>query len=362
MAAPDETLWDLEPHTAAKHEILKRYLGAWFSILGQRIPRILYIDGFCGPGRYRGGEEGSPIIALKAALGQPLVAKAEITFLFIDERKDRIQHLRSELRKLPIPSNYQVITVVSDFEDTLTTILGDIEQKKGRLIPTFAFIDPFGFKAPFNVVQRLLKNPSTEIFINVMLDHINRFLEHPDAKTRQHIINLFGTPSVTEVTQAPNRLLALQQLYQQQLQQYANFVRYFEMCNEQNRMIYALFFASNHRLGHIKMKEAFWKVDPQSGYRFSDRTNPNQAVLFRLDPSQDVVVELQRHFAGKSIPSDDVFCFVEDQTAYTKSHAKDALKFMEQKGAIQVMDTKTDGSKRRRGTFPEGVRICFTQK
>ena len=38
-------------------------------ILSQgRLPEILYIDGFAGPGEYEGGEAGSPIIALDTAL------------------------------------------------------------------------------------------------------------------------------------------------------------------------------------------------------------------------------------------------------------------------------------------------------
>lgn len=30
----DETVWTLEPHTGAKHEILVTYLEAWFGIWG----------------------------------------------------------------------------------------------------------------------------------------------------------------------------------------------------------------------------------------------------------------------------------------------------------------------------------------
>ena len=56
MATPTETLWELDPHTTAKHEILRRYLGAWFPILNRHHGRIVYIDGFAGPGRYIGGE------------------------------------------------------------------------------------------------------------------------------------------------------------------------------------------------------------------------------------------------------------------------------------------------------------------
>ena len=65
MAAPRKTVWELEPHTRAKHEILRRYLQAWMVILSQgRFPEILYIDGFAGPGEYAGGETGSPITPL----------------------------------------------------------------------------------------------------------------------------------------------------------------------------------------------------------------------------------------------------------------------------------------------------------
>ncbi len=71
MAAPKTTIWAIEPHTQAKHAILKRYLQAWMPILSlARFPEVLYIDGFAGPGTYTGGEEGSPVIALRAAVEQ----------------------------------------------------------------------------------------------------------------------------------------------------------------------------------------------------------------------------------------------------------------------------------------------------
>ena len=92
------TQWEIEPHTLAKHEILRRYLSAWYPILSTYNPRIVYLDGFCGPGRYKGGEDGSPIIALREALKYSQRLKNnEITFLFVDERADRIAHLNAEL-------------------------------------------------------------------------------------------------------------------------------------------------------------------------------------------------------------------------------------------------------------------------
>ena len=41
-------------------------------ILNKYNKTVNYIDGFCGPGRYKGGEPGSPLIALNVALNQKL--------------------------------------------------------------------------------------------------------------------------------------------------------------------------------------------------------------------------------------------------------------------------------------------------
>lgn len=362
MTKPSETLWKIEPHTKAKHEILRRYLGAWFPILGSKIPRIVYIDGFCGPGRYLDGEDGSPIIALQEAMKQPILAGSEVTFLFIDEREDRINHLKNELSLLNIPNNFHISTRVNEFEDTLTKILDDLQKRGTHLAPTFAFIDPFGFKgAPFSLIKRLMANSRTEVFINIMVDYVNRFVEHPLPADRQHIKDLLGASDgeIEDVINSQDRILAFRQLYQDKLLEHAMFVRYFEMRDHRNKVIYYLFFASNHPLGHKKMKEAFWKVDNQSGFKFSDRTNPNQPVLFELDPSVDLAKTLKTKFSGTTQRSEDVISFVEDETAYIETHAKKALIHLENVNEISIERIKSNGAKRRKGTFPPGVIIHF---
>jgi three-Cys-motif partner protein len=363
MSKPSETLWKIEPHTKAKHEILRRYLGAWFPILGSKIPRIIYIDGFCGPGRYSDGEDGSPIIALKEALKQqPVLATSEVNFLFIDERADRINHLNSEISLLKIPSNFHVHAIVNEFENTLTQILDDLQQNGHQLAPTFAFIDPFGFAGtPFSLVKRLLSNQRTEVFINIMIEFVNRFAEHPSDGVIQNIKELLGASDseITDVVNSHDRKLAFRKLYQDNLHKHAKFVRFFEMYDDKNNLIYYLFFAGNHPLGHKKMKEAFWRVDCQSGFKFSDRTNPNQPVLFELNPALDLAKLLKLHFSGTTQKSERVILFVEDETAYTEPHAKKALAHLEIRNEISVAALKSDGKIRRKGTFPDGVIITF---
>ena len=362
MSPHSETLWNIEPHTKAKHEILRRYLGAWFAILGSRIPRIVYIDGFCGPGQYLGGEDGSPIIALNEALRQPILAHSEVTFLFIDDREDRIEHLKGAISTMQIPGNLHVEPIVNKFENTLEGLLDDLAGKGQQLAPTFAFIDPFGFKgAPFEVVSRLLANPRTEVFINIMIESINRFVEHPDDSIRKHIHELLGASDreVDEVIASPDRIAAFRQLYLAKLRQHAHFVRYFEMEDSRNKVLYYLFFATNHRLGHARIKEVFWKVDNQSGFKFSDRTNSEQLVLLELDPSIELAGQLKNYYGGRSEASEQVIEHVEDDTAYTCSHAKRALAFLERNRDIEVAQEKSDGTRRKKGTFPKGVLIRF---
>ena len=200
-------------------------------------------------------------------------------------------------------------------------------------------------------MRRLLQNPRTEVFINVMLDSSNRFLAHPNPEIQQQIVDLFGTSEAINVAQTVNRIPELRQLYMRQLQRHARFVRYFEMCNEYDRTLYCLFFAGNHRMGHIRMKEAFWKIDSQGGYRFSDRTDPQQTVLFIFDPAQDLARLLADKYVGKTRVVEDVIHFVEDETAFIASQAKSALQWLEQNGQLTVAEIKSDGAKRRKGTF-----------
>jgi len=67
MSKQLDTIWDLEPHTAKKHEILRRSFEAWLPIMARYNGRVVYIDGFAGPGWYSKGEDGSPVVVLKAA-------------------------------------------------------------------------------------------------------------------------------------------------------------------------------------------------------------------------------------------------------------------------------------------------------
>ena len=108
-----DTVWDLEPHTQAKHDLLANYLKRWFPILSRYQSRLLYVDGFAGPGEYRDGSEGSPLLVLGGArehlLLQPNVRPGlRLAFLFIEERLDRFATLDRRVQALDLPPTWQV--------------------------------------------------------------------------------------------------------------------------------------------------------------------------------------------------------------------------------------------------------------
>ncbi|MGH9563332.1 MAG: three-Cys-motif partner protein TcmP, partial [Terracidiphilus sp.] len=303
MAAPKSTVWPLEPHTRAKHEILKRYLQAWMIILSQgKFPEILYVDGFAGPGEYAGGEKGSPIIALDTALGYSAPLAAKLHFLFVEKDSARAEHLKKQVAQRKLRSNFNVIIEGGiTFEAAFDKLCPQF-MRGGRLIPTFAFIDPFGWTgAPYNLVSRILSQRSCEVFVNFMYEEINRFIGHPDQV--ENFNAFFGSDDwkqcVTEAEpRARNR--RLHDLYLRQLHMNASYVRSFEMSNDRDVTDYYLFYATNEMLGLKKMKEAMWKADETGEFRFSDATDPNQLVLFQKAPSLPVLeARILAAFSGR---------------------------------------------------------------
>lgn len=362
MTVPRDTLWALEPHTAAKHQILRKYLDAWFPILAANNKKIVYVDGFAGPGRYAGGEPGSPVIAMESAQTHRAHLSKELVFLFIEERTDRADHLDAEIAKLGLPSHFKVRVERGRFADKLERILDEIDGDRSQIAPVFALIDPFGFSGiPYTLIQRLLSMDRCEVLITFMVDSINRWLEHPDANIRAHIVETFGTDAAISIAAgAGDRATALRNLYHRQLNKAAHFVRYFEMRDRESRPVYYLFFASNNSLGHLRMKEAMWKVDPLGDFTFSDSTDPNQQILFSSPSAEPLAADLVSKFRGAGeITVKRVEAYVQDDTPYLRKHMGEALGQLESSGRLKVAEMKTDGKKRRTRSYPNEALVSF---
>ncbi|MCI0449994.1 MAG: three-Cys-motif partner protein TcmP [Chlorobi bacterium] len=361
MAVPKSTIWDIEPHTIAKHKILESYLKAWFPILSSWNGRINYIDGFAGPGKYSKGELGSPIIALNVAKNHSAKLRNEINFVFIEENEKRIENLVEEIKLVGAPANFKTDVIHGEFHSVIGSNLDKIESNKQTLAPTFVFIDPFGHSGiPFKIIQRLLQIPSVEVFITFNVNSINRFIT--DNQNNESIIELFGSKEVVDIiakNTGDKRYDVLRKFYQKQLLQNAKFVRYFSMKDSDNKPIYDLFFATNHPLGNVRMKEAMWNVDKEGHYRFSDATNQFQTFLFHRDTNRELFKILKEKYNTGKYQVKVIREFVENETPFLVKHLKECLKYAEIEKLIEVDVNKSDGQKRRKATFPDEVMVNF---
>ena len=169
------TVWNQPPHTKVKHDILTRYLAAWFGIFGssRRHSAVNVLDGFAGPGCYEDGEPGSPVLALNTLLNHQSFGNFDttrFTFVFNEWDPQRFASLRevlaeAKVSKSPWPANVHVLESNQNFQDLARQLLDSVGPNK-QLAPTFAFIDPFGYRdVPMSTIRDLVSHRSCELFI-----------------------------------------------------------------------------------------------------------------------------------------------------------------------------------------------------
>jgi len=355
MASIESVRWPIEPHTRVKHLILQRHLDGWLPIMTSAgFPRLLYVDGFAGPGRYEGGEPGSPLIALRAAvLRKRPLGPSRIEFLFIEERSDRADALQEELaafnEERPLPSNISYEVRAGRFDAVMTERLDD---SKGPSPAIFAFIDPFGYSGlPMTLLHRIARVRHSECLINFAYYSMNRWGNDP-AKAST-LTEQFGTPDWQEVWGDEAATL---ELYRLQLKREFRYVCSFQMQDAADRTLYFLAFASNAPKGLSVMKAAMWKADPKSGRVFSDLEDVQPLML--VVPPRPLRELLLNYFRGRGwVSIDDVEEFVR-QTIYSEAiHLRNqtlAPMAREKPAVLEVI--RPPGA---RSGFPADTRVRF---
>lgn len=362
---PEDTVWEMEPHTAAKHGILQGYLFAWLPIMSKFNRRLVYVDGFAGPGIYKGGEAGSPIVALKAFLehGQRDLIKAELVYTFIESDPRRAARLNEEIAKLgKLPEQVKLHVIEGSFQDKFGEVLDDIERRGAQLAPTFAFVDPFGYTgAPMSLSGRFLQFNRCEVLIYVPMPYVNRFLRRAEQENAMN--SLFGSDEWkrARTMSGEPRIRFLHDLFAQQLRSECGltYVRSFEIVSTKNPASgYTLFFGTKHLLGLERMKEAMWSIDPVKGQRYKDTTLAGVQPLF--EPEVDTTPlrnALMEHFGDKPFTIEEACEFTVAETPYIRSHVKKrTLKPLEEAEKLEILSERN-----RKGTYPDGTRLRFKQ-
>lgn len=355
------TLWPREPHTAAKHDLLSGYLGAWYPVLASNTGRVVFLDGFAGPGRYSDGEPGSPVVALTSLLDHsyfPKLNGCEFVFIFNEADYRRYQSLQDTIDAFkaanrPWPPNVKVVTNNGDFAE----LARDLALHGRRLAPTFAFLDPFGYKdLEMRTVAELLAADRCELFCYFDYNSANRFATSGIVDDRFEA--LFGSSDYRNAPPAGNPMRGkyLVDLFERQLQTIAGFTytQSFAMRIKSGIISHYLVFATRSPTGLDKMKQVMWKMDPTGGYMFSDRFAGTD-VLFTPEPdTRPLRQELAKRFRGRSVPIAELIGWVIAFTPYHSGHVKTAtLRPMEIEGLL------TASPRRRTRTYPDGCIVTF---
>ena len=286
---PDTTRWPISEQTEGKLMVLQAYLEQWIPKLGSWNGRILFVDGFCGPGEYAGGEDGSPILALRTFLNHPIRDQVnEIGFRFCDEDEARLRHLETRIASLgPLPDNCTIGVWHGNFATEMNSVLDVVQRGKG-LAPSLVMMDPFGVKGiPMSLISRILSENRCEVLVSFMWEVINRRMKTPEFEP--HMTAAFGTEewkAAKEMPDGETRRVFLFPLYERQLRAAgaAHVIRYDLFRG--NRHVYSVFFGTQSWKGADAMKRAIWKAAPDRTFQVRAYNQYQQLMVGGFDPRE----------------------------------------------------------------------------
>jgi three-Cys-motif partner protein len=264
---PDK--WVYSQHTQAKHEILRRYLGAWFAILGHQNPLLVILDGFAGKGKYTTGEAGSPQIIFDRAVQvveDGHARRVEVRCVELDPTN------YAELAQLCGSLKHEKVRIEARhgaFADSANH-LAEWAEGKSYSPPIFVTADPYGFRGvPLNVVRRLMQIDRVEVMVTFMARDMSRFLNEPNVE--KPMTEFFGGDAWRACSGAEDRpeclLLRYREVVLASVADYVIPFRVFE--DERKTVLYYLVHLTNNDRGMREMKEAmvaessdmtFWPV------------------------------------------------------------------------------------------------------
>lgn len=348
-------LWRLEPATAAKHQLYKRYLDAWWPIMlqpsprdGRLWPRVTYLDAFAGPGRYAEGEEGSPVFALDRLLSHKMadrmrLSRQRVRLLFMEKRRDRSDHLRSELERrfgelggLPVWPEVYRAEAGAAAEDLLT-------QAGSWGYPILAVFDSWGnVNVPLSLVRRLAHNPSSEVIVTFGPNWFSRReTQEPDQLDVVFGGRRYWEPADRE-SRPDERWRAWLATYRQALSRAGfGFQLQFRIVPKTGLPLY-LVYGTGHQKGVEVMKDAMWEVDGNEGMGFQDpRTRgapaPGQQMLFAGTDDPELLELVRQRLEMGPASLEDLGQWLLVETArWRVRDARPAVVTMQRDGLVSV--------------------------
>ena len=351
-----------------KARIVTKYFFAWARVImptaAKHGGKIAYIDLYAGPGRYRDGAASTPLLVLQTALDDVRMAQMLVSY-FNDARNENTATLQEEINKLPgiEKFTYKPIVTCGEVDDEAARYFNET-----KLIPSFSFIDPFGYKGlSLNIIKGVIKDWGCDCVFFFNYNRINAGIGNQFVA--QHMDDLFGREraealrkSLPGLSSELREAAILEELANEIKRLGGTYVLPFTFKNAAGtRTSHKLIFVSKHFRGYSIMKSIMAGESsthdegvPSLTYSPADASMP---LLFSLaQPLSKLKESLLATFAGREVNFIQIYETHSVDTPYIDKNYREILKQLENEGTINVRSTK---GKRRAGTFADHVLIKF---
>lgn len=331
--------------SAIKSTLVRKYFLSWAKIMNSKSngDRLGYIDLFSGPGIYDDGYESTPIQVAKLILCNEEF-RQKFVFFFNDKKKKNIDNLKKSLSQI---DNFE------DLEHSPIITCSEVDEEFSKqfmdmsLIPSFVFIDPFGYKGvTIDLIKSLTKDWGSDCILFFNYNRINPGINN--SLVSEHMESLFGDTRLNELKDIIKNNPSISReeaiLNQFSLSMKDIGIEYvlpfrFE-CNNRKCTSHYLIFLTKNDIGYKIMKDIMAKEsmcdDNDIGtFEFIPSSSSQLTFLNNFKHSiPNLKEDLLKTFSGKQFRVDTIFKLHNKDTPYISRNYKSALLELEEEKKI----------------------------
>jgi three-Cys-motif partner protein len=357
-----------------KAEIVTKYFVRWAKVMiaaqkrFDKEDRVAYIDLFAGPGRYKDGALSTPVMILENAVKDPDL-RERLVAVFNDKDESNSDSLREAIAAVPGIETLKHKPKVRTSE-VGEEIVKDFESS--RLIPSFLFVDPFGYKGlSLRLVNSVLKDWGCDCVFFFNYNRISMGVSN--ASVQPHMEALFGKEraellrdkfNATALKPMEREAFIVNEMSNALKELGGEFVLPFRFRNpEGTRTTHHLFFVSKHFRGYEIMREIMFDHSKKEMRVAKFEYNPADArwpsLFDLLRPLEDLEELLLKDLAGRTIAMKDLYESHSVGKPYVLNNYREVLCRMEQEGKV-TMDRPCPP--RRKNTLAPDVKVTFPRR
>lgn len=361
-----------------KARIVSKYFNSWARIIigaQKRYPRntqkIAYIDLFAGPGIYDDKNRSTPLLVLEKIISNEDFAQRVVT-IFNDKDMKNIKSLEEAVEQLEGLEKLRFKPLFYNEE-----VGGEIVKrfKEKEIIPTFYFIDPFGYKGiSLELISSIIKDWGCECVFFFNYNRVNMGINNEIV--REHMESLFGKKRFNElkaecekIEPAEREIKIIEKLTDALRDTGTRYILPFRFKNDRGtRTSHHIIFLSKEFRGYDIMKEIMHKESSDSNdgvasFEYNSRDmHFRQGSIFDLlsRPLDELEGDLIEEYAGRTIGFNELYEKHSVDRRFIKKNYKDVFKSLLDKKVITAVSAET-GKHPRAGTFSEDMIITFVR-